>query len=351
MNLTLPVVSQTPGPTWASEVNSDLSLIDEHNHTAGKGARIPTSGLSIDADLSFASHSLTNVKSVVLLNQKVPHVVVNRSLYAQAGDLWFDDGSGNSVQITSGGTVNVGGTGNIGGITGSAAVNYLPGSSAFEFINAAGTAASLNALGLNSSYLTIDSVTLDTPVGVSTYTLNLPSAVPGNTSFVTCNTAGQLAYTSQTHGVTRPMLAAVGEQISSYSYSGPVTVSGNMLLPVTLTTTGRPVFVGITSKYNAPNFTGIRLDNSSGSIYTSASFGVYISSGSPIVGFTAGTYLQNSLAGQVPASGPIIVPASSLSGIVELPAGTYTFQCVLSSLSGTGTPTFAINGSLYAYEL
>jgi hypothetical protein len=115
MNLTLPVVSQTPGPTWASEINADLSLIDSHNHTSGQGLLVPVAGLDINSDLSLDTHALTDVTKVVLLNGAS---ATNNSVYAVSGNLWWTNGGGTPVQITSGNTVNVGATGNIGGITG-----------------------------------------------------------------------------------------------------------------------------------------------------------------------------------------------------------------------------------------
>jgi hypothetical protein len=49
MNLTLPVVGVTPGPTYATQNNAAFTTIDAHDHSAGKGAPISTSGLSYTA--------------------------------------------------------------------------------------------------------------------------------------------------------------------------------------------------------------------------------------------------------------------------------------------------------------
>lgn len=348
MNLTLPLVSQTPGPTWASEINSDLEIIDLHNH-AGVGALVPVAGLDINADLSLATHALTNATKVALLNQ-ASNLTVN-SVYAVSGNLWWKNGSGTAVQITSGSSVNVGGSGNIGGIVGSAAVNYVTGTLSFDFTDQNGNPASLLGDVFVGSSVVLGTATV-TAAGAGTYALNLPTALPANTSFLTCTSGGQFAYTSQTNGITRSMQAAVGQIVTSYQFSGPISAPGNLLLPVTITTTGRPVFVGVTSITTAPNATGIRLDNTGAPAYSSAEIAVNITSASPPVGFTAGNYLKVAIAGQVTTSGsPIIVPASSLNGIVALPAGTYTLQAALISISGGGTPTLAMNGNLFAYEL
>ena len=348
MNLTLPVVSQTPGPTWASEINADLTIIDSHNH-AGVGALVPVAGLDIDSDLSLATHALTDATKVVLLNGAS---ATSNSVYAVGGNLWWTNGGGTPVQITSGSSVNVGGAGSIGGITGSAAVNYVSPTLSFDFADENGNAASIVGDVFVGSSVTLGTASI-TASGAGTYAMNLPTALPStNTSFLTCTTGGQVGYTSQVNGITRQMQAAVGQIVTSYQYSGPLNAPGNLLLPVVITTTGRPVFIGVTSITTAPNATGIRLDNTSAPAYSTASIAVNITSVGPApVGFTAGNYLQCVIAGDVAVTGnAIIVPASSLNGIAALPAGQYTLQVALIALSG-GTPTLAMNGNLYAYEL
>ena len=40
MNLPVPVVGQDPGPDWANNINSSLGILDQHDHTPGKGIQI-----------------------------------------------------------------------------------------------------------------------------------------------------------------------------------------------------------------------------------------------------------------------------------------------------------------------
>jgi len=49
MNLPIPGVGQTLGPTWATDLNNSLTLVDQHNHTAGYGVPIPPAGLKVFA--------------------------------------------------------------------------------------------------------------------------------------------------------------------------------------------------------------------------------------------------------------------------------------------------------------
>jgi hypothetical protein len=355
MALTLPVVSQTPGPTWASEINADLSLIDSHNHTSGNGALVPVAGLDINADLSLDTHALTDVTKVVLLNGAS---ATNNSVYAVAGNLWWTNGGGTPVQITSGNAVNVGMTGNIGGMTGSSEVNYVSAQLAYEFIDENGNPAGLNAAAIAcdsvqaSSFLRVDSILLTAPTGASSYTLELPSNVPANSSFLTVDASGACGYVSENQGITKTMLAAVGEEVSTYTSSTVLSI-GNVLLPITITTTGRPIFVGFLNAVGDAVANEILLENTTDPSWISARVAVNITSASPIPGFTAGYYLKNSISGYVLDNmSPFRIPASSINGIVVLPAGTYTLQTELRYLNASaGTARFSMIGSLFAYEL
>jgi len=104
MNLTLPTVSVTLGPTWATQLNTALETIQSHDHTSGKGARIVPSAMNINANLTFNGWAATNLDYAALVDQSaslVPPLLV----YAQAGDLYWNNGSGVPVQITDGGSV------------------------------------------------------------------------------------------------------------------------------------------------------------------------------------------------------------------------------------------------------
>lgn len=348
MNLTLPLVSQTPGPTWASQINADLTIIDAHDHIA-IGVPITTGAINIDADLSFNTHAATDLTKAVFLDG---YGGTPNSVHTASGNLYFVNGSGQSVQITTGNTVNVGGTGNIGGIVGNAGISYVSGPNNFQFFDEFGNTAAIDVLGITTGTVQIKTVTLDGAIGASTYTLKLPTALPvSSTSFVTCTTSGQLAYVSQSGGITRPMLASVGQQVSTY-VNNSLSAPGNVLLPVTITTTGRPLFVGFSTKPADAQSGYISINDTSGANFVNASFAVNITSSSPPVGFVAGNYLRNKVAGYVNATGsPLEVPVSSINGLVVVPAGTYTIQGVLVSLSGTGTPVVTVSGSIFAYEL
>jgi len=106
MTLILPTVSATLGPLWASELNTALTLVDSHDHSTGKGVKITPSGLNINADLSLQSNDLTLVRTVALNSQAATLSAADvRSVYSVLGDLYYNNGSGTAVQITSGASV------------------------------------------------------------------------------------------------------------------------------------------------------------------------------------------------------------------------------------------------------
>lgn len=64
MNLDLPTVGVTVGPTWASQLNTAITSIDSHDHTSGKGVQIPSAALNIDADVDWGNQNITNVTNI-----------------------------------------------------------------------------------------------------------------------------------------------------------------------------------------------------------------------------------------------------------------------------------------------
>lgn len=108
MNMNLPVPTTTVGPDWAEELNTALEVVDEHDHSAGKGIPVPTSGINIDADLDMNSNKLNAVKAVSLDSQPASLSGASnvRTVYSIAGDLWYNNDAGVAVQVTSGTSVS-----------------------------------------------------------------------------------------------------------------------------------------------------------------------------------------------------------------------------------------------------
>lgn len=107
MNLTLPIPTITLGPEWAIELNAALTEIDLHDHSSGFGAPIKVAGLDINADLDFQSNRSFNLKSTKYTDQTgtLTGATNASSLYSTTGDLYYTNGSGVAIQITSGSSI------------------------------------------------------------------------------------------------------------------------------------------------------------------------------------------------------------------------------------------------------
>ena len=123
MGLDLPQVGITPGTTWASMLNDALvPLVEEHDHSAGKGIFVKTSGLvgiNVNGDLNFQDidpisptfgdyNRSVNLRSIRLNQLTTPGSPAGfdpdtLTLMTDLTDLWFRDGSGTLIQLTSGG--------------------------------------------------------------------------------------------------------------------------------------------------------------------------------------------------------------------------------------------------------
>ena len=64
MNLPIPVVGVDPGPDWALNINSCLTIIDSHDHSCGKGVQITPNGLNINSTLTVNGNDVINFRSV-----------------------------------------------------------------------------------------------------------------------------------------------------------------------------------------------------------------------------------------------------------------------------------------------
>lgn len=189
--------------------------------------KVSPASMDINADLSFLSGaSYFGAKDL----QRVAWTNLSAALAAGTfpytaftlnGNLYYNDGSGNQIQITAGGVVNIAGSG---GITGAGygagtplvEVNWDSVNNKYKFF---GTGTSPNhyaALECDDVLLrdgSGNSVRFGTQAMGADYTMLLPSAVPGANSVVVMETGGNLSHTTAPAALT---LAA----------GGHVTISG-----------------------------------------------------------------------------------------------------------------------------
>lgn len=107
MSMIIPTVSVTLGPTYATQVNSAFDLVDAHDHTSGKGTRIPSAGLNINTDLTFGGYSATTLKTTSYQSQGgALGAGTTNAVYSVGGDLYWNNGAGTAVKITNGAGIN-----------------------------------------------------------------------------------------------------------------------------------------------------------------------------------------------------------------------------------------------------
>ncbi len=207
MLMPVPVVGVDPGPDWATNVNACLSIIDSHTHVAGQGELIPVAGLDINADLPINGHNIITIRSLRFTPQGSPLALATDlgCLYESGVDLYYNDGNGNQVRLTNGGSP-AGATGTITGLpSGTASASYSAGT--FTFQSATNTPASMSfgPIKIAQPVTNGKGVTLTPNVAqAADYGLSLPVALPAATSTILSDASGNLSFSLFTSGNYTP---------------------------------------------------------------------------------------------------------------------------------------------------
>lgn len=331
MGLTQPTVGVDTGVTWEQAINSNSTTIDQHNHSSGNGVPITPSGISINASLPFGNNPATALQAAVFQSQ--PSLATLKAVYVIGNDLYYNDGAGNIVQITSGGTVNATSSGIS---SGTASASFV---ASVLVVNAASnTPANIQCgsvlLGNNTSGSKF--LTLSPPAAMAANIAQTLPTIPATTSFMQMDTSGNMSATAAvSHGITRAMIVTPGQQISSNnnlttSTGSFVAVSGSS---VTLTTNGNPVLIVINGAF-------------------SASRGATGQSGYSVGLSVGGSLFKNfgPTEWYDPVGGATFAGSSSYVYMDTPTAGTYTYGVMLSSLSSSVTAV-ASAAWITAYEL
>lgn len=200
MSLPIPVVSVDPGPDYAANVDSCLSILDSHNHTPGYGVQVPTAGININADLTFQSYNAIGLRTTRFNKVSAPLTLGSSDvscLYAvnnvsYGSDLYFNTGLGVTVPIVQNGVL-AGTPGSIAGLpSGTASVTFSGGT--YTFLEATATPAvmSTGPITIARAVSSAAGITI-TPSGSfsSPYTYTLPDAPPGsNKAFLEMDSSG-----------------------------------------------------------------------------------------------------------------------------------------------------------------
>lgn len=108
LSLELDTPGVTPGLTEANHAESNKTTLDNHDHTSGKGTRVPTLGINVNADLSFNSYAATSLRMSRYVNLGAEPTAGDdvRAVYVYDNNLWFIRHDGTKVKITNGGVLN-----------------------------------------------------------------------------------------------------------------------------------------------------------------------------------------------------------------------------------------------------
>lgn len=205
MLLPVPAVGIDPGPQWATDINSCLTILDQHDHTSGNGVQITPAGLNINTDLPFINNNITDARSVRFFPQTTALVGATDigCAYELNGDFYYNNSSGVAVQITNGSSL-AGATGSISGLVAPASATYVAIGTTFVWKSAATVSANMDAGSIILRNLTASSkgLTLSPPAAMGAdYTVTLP-ALPGSQKIMTMDAAGAMAAPYTIDGTT-----------------------------------------------------------------------------------------------------------------------------------------------------
>ena len=238
MKIKLPVVKVTPVNEAAEILVEAVEAGDTHNHAEDSGVKITPEGININTDLDVNSYSLLDVNSVELVAQSSdPLSGASNTLRfsAYAKELYFTDGDGVAVKITSNGSLDTTTSGGWAGDYSSttAEANYSDSTKTFQLLQDApnNQAGKLDVADIklrtttagDTTYLTIAS-----PVVASSWTLTLPDSPPGNTRLLTMDSSGTVDYTltPSVTSISTGTVSATGSISSDSVSTGTVSATG-----------------------------------------------------------------------------------------------------------------------------
>lgn len=267
MNLPVPGVGNEDGPQWATDLNNCLAIVDQHNHSPGSGVQITPSGLNINSMLTMNNNDLSQIHGLLMTTQNSDLSNINTA-YVKSGDWYLNDGAGNHIRITSGGSI-VGGTGNIIGLGGGAAVTYVNASTKFVFTDNSSNPAALDSGALiirQTDAVSPLAVTLQSPNALgANYSLTLFTAIPAQTNIVILDSTGNLG--SATYQATadligaamtptgsNPLVNSITSSVAADHVGSLMTSTGANAIGTVMTSVGaNPIVAAVTSSTSANN--------------------------------------------------------------------------------------------------
>lgn len=218
MGVILPTLGGDSGD-WDDKLNAGITLIDAHDHTSGKGTQVPSAGININADLSFAGNAATALGKAAF-SAVTALVSGSKTLFVSSSDneLYWRTNAGTNVKLTSGTTIN---TSLVGGIVGDytavgAEVAFNDANDRYTFKQNSATGWARLASGEVRIFETGTSesvyVGLAAPAALgASYTLTLPTALPGSTLLAQCDSSGNITFSNT---VVNSVVLAVDKNVT-----------------------------------------------------------------------------------------------------------------------------------------
>lgn len=332
MALTLPT-NHGSDDVWDTILEDVFTLIDEHDHTTGKGVKIPSAALKINADVAWAfggtNYAITSLAALdfaavtaASVSSYAGALFVNSS---DSNNLYFRTISGTNVKITDGTTLNVSIVGGIGGdyAAVSALLDYDDASDTYRFRQETSAAvrqyAKVSIADLiireydpaGDATVPTNTVTIKSPDALAaSYELTLPAALPGATSFVTMTSTGVLSTSTKARSAYTMAIDAKTENAAhTLSTEGGAWSFGNSATGIVYPVRGNvgDVITGISIRLNkqsdASNTLTLEL------VDTATGVGTY---GAGIATFTATNAVNNP--GQITLASSGATPHTMVAG-------------------------------------
>lgn len=233
---------------WGTLLNAITDLIDSHDHTTGKGVKVPAAALQVDADIPWSfggtARAITGAKGFGMGAQAAASLTAySNLLFVNSSDnnLYFRNSSGTNVQVTSGSTLNVSIVGGIGGdyAAVSALLDYDDASDTYRLRQQVGAAvrqygrAAVADLDLyeykasGSTPVPTNRVRLSSPAALAaSYALTFGAALPGSTSIAQVSSAGAITYSNTVaNALTLSSSLSVG---TTLGVTGLITASAGL---------------------------------------------------------------------------------------------------------------------------
>ncbi len=180
--------------TWGTDLNTELQKLINSVE-----AQVPNTAIDWSSTVDLNGQGVEDIDYFKFQTDNSTGNGV-RSLYSSGGELYYIDGTGTTVQMTSNGTLNfgsVGGIGDSGGTYGTSGIEVDWNGTQYDFHDGAANYAPvrLDSVAFESSTFFI---TLDAPVLAASYSLTLPAAVPASaTTPLVMSTSGAVTLATE----------------------------------------------------------------------------------------------------------------------------------------------------------